>query len=265
MKRILLFLMLVLAMQTSRAQLYDIYIPSGVDLTDNQWHHDGYSIVEANNNRYLVVSPNSYNYYTLMPFDFFTVGRIINDAILSYCPYFYNNVLGWYVEGRYRSYFVYPYGTYVVLSYRPVFYDYYFAFRHVLHLNMRSFYWHRRFYTPRPLPHRQYNGRYGSRPNPPRGGVMHNRPPQRIGDGVRINPSHRSGGGMQNRPPQSPKTGITIPQRSGGNRQGRPSGGDFRSGSGRSGGSFQPSSGSGRGGGNSGPGRSGGSSGRGRR
>ena len=205
MKKILFFFAIfVSTIQISSAQVYDIYIPSEIVLTDNQWHIDGYSIVEANNNWYLVINPNGYNYYTLEPLDIPAFRYRSGDVVLSYKPYFYSNTLGWLVEGLRGSYFVTSFGRYIVLSSYPVYYDYYYAFNLARHLNMRNYYWHRPHYAPRPIPHHRpaYGpahrrpspnppGRPGSpvikpRPNqPPRGNGMYNRPPQ-------------------NRPPQSP-------------------------------------------------------------
>jgi hypothetical protein len=237
MKNILLFcLVFVLAIQTSQAQVYDIDIPSDVLLTDNQWHMQGYSIVEANNDRYLVINPNGYEYYTLKPFDVLYFRAMTGDIVFSFKPCFYQNTLGWFVEGRISNYFVYPYGGYVILNYHPVYYDYYYRFGHLKYLNMRNFYWHRPYYVPKPFPtHRPHHGPGVGRPpmqnRPPQrshGNGMQNRPPQRSnGNGMQNRPPQRSNGnGMQNRPPQrSHGNGIQNrpPQRSNGNgMQNRP-------------------------------------------
>lgn len=213
MKKILfLFLVFALAMQTSKAQVYDIYIPSGVVLTDNQWHTDGYCIVQAGDDRYLVINPNGYDYYTLQPFDVVDFTTRTGDVALSYKPYVYYNILGWFVEGRSHIYFAYPLGGYRVLSYRPVYYDYYYTFRFLRHLNMRNYYWYRPYYRPRPLPHhgpsyRPGNGHHPGYGRPPQGNHgpgIQNRPPQRNqGSGIQNRPPQRNqGSGVQNRPPQ---------------------------------------------------------------
>ena len=217
--------MLVLAMQVSKAQVYDIYIPDGVVLTDNQWHTDGYCIVQANNNTYLVITPNAYDYHRLQPFDVIAFGTRTRDVILSFKPCFYSNTLGWFVEGRRASYFVYPYGGYTILSFRPVYYDYYYRFSLLRHLNMRSYYWYRPHYRPRPLPPPHRPG-YHSRPpgynRPPQNPPRHpgqpsfrpgeNRPPQNPPRHPG-QPSFRPG---ENRPPQGHGTQIRPPQRSNG-------------------------------------------------
>lgn len=209
MKKILfLFLVFALAMQTSKAQVYDIYIPSGVVLTDNQWHTDGYCIVQAGDDRYLVITPSGYDYYTLQPFDVVDFTTRTGDVALSYKPYVYYNILGWFVEGRRYTYFAYPLGGYRVLNYRPVYYDYYYTFRFLRHLNMRNYYWYRPYYRPRPLPHHGPSYRPPRYDRPP----MHNRPHQSGPSGI------RQGG---NRPPQGHGTQIRPQQQSSPRQSGR--------------------------------------------
>jgi len=205
MKKVLfLLLMFVLTAQTSNAQLYDIYIPSDIVLTDHQWHMDGYCIVEANNNMYLVISPDGYRYYPLEPLNLQAFAEVTRDVLLSYRPYFRNNNIGWLVEGRRAFYFTDAYFNYVILTSYPVYYDYYYRFNRITYLNMRNYYWHRLHgYRPRPLPPR--GPRYGNghmrppkRERPPHNNGMGNRPPQRQDTPNR--PPQR--GSVQNRPPQ---------------------------------------------------------------
>ena len=215
--------MFTLAIQTSKAQMYDIDIPSGIVLTDNQWHMDGYCIVEANNNVYLVITPDGYEYFTLQPMDLLGFAALTREVILSYKPYFYNNKLGWFIEGRKAFYFSDPFCNYIILRTRPVYYDYYYNFNLLTHLNMRNYYWHRLHdYKPRPLPPR--GPRYGNghmrppkRERPPHNNGMGNRPPQRQDTPNRP----PQGGGVQNRPPQRQGSEARPPQGQG--SQSRPS------------------------------------------
>ena len=242
MKKVLfLLLMFVLTAQTSNAQLYDIYIPSDIVLTDHQWHMDGYCIVEANNNMYLVISPDGYRYYPLEPLNLQAFAEVTRDVLLSYRPYFRNNNIGWLVEGRRAFYFTDAYFNYVILTSYPVYYDYYYHFNRITYLNMRNYYWHRLHgYRPHPLPPRgRHYGNGHMRPpkreRPPRDNGMRNRPPQRSnGSATQSRPPQRSNGSAtQSRPPQRSNGSATQsrpPQRSNGNSHssGRSSGSSSR-------------------------------------
>lgn len=189
MRKILLFLMLVCAVQVSSAQVYDIYIPDGVVLTNNQWHTKGYSVVEANNNMYLVIYPDRYEYYQLRQLDIYAFGRKEADVFFSYKPYIYNNMLGWLVEGEKACYFVYPSGGHVILNWRPIYYDYWYDFGFKRYLDLSSYYWYRPNYVPRPVlrgePIYRLYLRPGYTPPPPVFGPLHRynyyppRPPHR--------------------------------------------------------------------------------------
>ena len=199
-------MLLVFAVQATNAQVYDIEIPSNVVLTDNQWHTDGYSIVEANDNVYLVLTPSGYSYYTLPPFDVAAFEAMSGDIVRSYRPY-YNHTLGWYVKGRRYSYF-YHAGGYNVIS-APVYYNYHYQFGYVRSLNLRNYYWYIPNYRIRPLRHwHEYR-------RPP----AHNRPPKHSG---------RSDVG-QNRPPQNNGTQTRPPQQNQSRQSGRSSAGQNRS------------------------------------
>ena len=204
MKKILfLFLVFVLAMQISKAQEYNIYVPGDIVLTDNQWHtDDGYTVVEANNNIYLVIDPNgSAEYYTLPPFNAFAVSALLEDVVYSHHPYFWRGHIGWFVEANKAFFFVYPPDCYVILRTRP---GYSYPYYSVPRFNIPRYYPPRPRYTPRPTPPPQpRQGAPNRPPQRPRDGVQ-NRPPQRSGgNGVQNRPPQRSGSGTQNRPPQN--------------------------------------------------------------
>lgn len=215
MKKILfLFLVLAFMMQPSKAQKYNVYVPSDVVLTGNQWQtSDGYTVAEANDDIYLVISPNgSAEYYTMPPFNTFAVSALLKDVIFSYHPYFFGNRLGWLVEGRLAFYFVHPPRDYCVLRTRPV-YSY-----PIPGFSIPRPYPQRPHYTPRPAPPQPRHGTPNRPPQHPRDGVQ-NRPPQNPGSGVQNRPPQRSGGnGVQNRPPQRSGSGTQNrpPQNSGG-------------------------------------------------
>ncbi len=201
MKKLLFLLMLMLSALISKAQVYDIYIPDGVVLTNNQWHMDGYSIIEANNYRYLVIHPNGYNYYNLPPFDVASFAYRTADVIVDYRPYFYNNTLGWFAKGQRASYFCYPYGGYIVLSVAPIYYNYWYQFERLRYLNMRYHYWFRPGYRPRPAP---YHRQPGYRPTPP----PRHTPHHGIGHKPRLQQQPN-----RNRPPQHIQRDNTLPPR----------------------------------------------------
>lgn len=215
----------VLAMQISKAQEYDIYVPGDIVLTDNQWHtDDGYTVVEANNNIYLVIDPNgSAEYYTLPPFNSFAVSALLGEVVYSKHPYFWRGHIGWFVEASRAFYFVYPPDHYAILRTRPVYSYPHYSFPR---FNIPRYYPPRPRYTPRPTPPPQpRHGTPNRPPQRPRDGFQ-NRPPQNPGSGVQNRPPQRSGGnGVQNRPPQrSGGNGVQNrpPQRSGSGTQNRP-------------------------------------------
>lgn len=140
----------------SRGQVYDIVVPSGVVLTNNQWHLDGYSIVEANNNQYLVITPESYQFCKLWPFDAFLFSRRVRDVVLSYKPCVYQNELGWFVEGRRFCYFARSNGSYSVLYALPTYYNYWFKFRYLRYVDLREYYWFNPRFVPTPMPYMRH-------------------------------------------------------------------------------------------------------------
>ncbi|MBQ7659546.1 MAG: hypothetical protein IJS26_02225 [Alphaproteobacteria bacterium] len=138
--------------------MYDFFVPNEVVLTNNQWHLDGYSIVEANNNQYLVFTPEGFQIYRLWPFDAFLFSQRVRDAVLSYKPCVYQHELGWFVEGRRFCYFARSSGSYSVLYTLPTYYNYWFDFRYLRYVDLREYYWFNPRFVPMPLtPPRHYD------------------------------------------------------------------------------------------------------------
>ena len=165
-KFLLLFLAFACSMQLASAQLDDIYLSDEIVLTDNQWHFDDYSVIEARNNNYLVVTPNAYYYRQLPPFNRYDFERLYNERVYSISPYVYDNAFGWYVKCAYYHYFYCPItGVCYRLSYIPVFYNFHYnVYRH-RHIDLRYWHW-------RP------NGRYHHLWKPPHHHHPHHKPPQ---------------------------------------------------------------------------------------
>ena len=214
MKKVLLFLVILFIGQNTFAQVNDIYVNDGVVLSGNQWHFDNYSVIEANDGNYLVVSPNGYNYQYLPAFVPRTFEHRYNERVYSFKPYVFNGCLGWYIDCPAHDYFCYPNGTLVTLSYVPVFHNFYYAVRHLRHINLRNWHWRRPgyYYKPHPYhpPHNHYRPPYQHHPN---GNVS--RPPQQHhpnGNVSRPPQQHRPNGNVS-RPPQQhrPNGNVSRP------------------------------------------------------
>ena len=271
-KFLLLFLAFACSMQLASAQLNDIYLSDEIVLTDNQWHFDDYSVIEATNNNYLVVTPNAYYYRQLPPFNRMEFERRYNDLVRSISPYVYDNYFGWYVQCVNYHYFYRPdTRVCIILSYVPVFYNFHYnVYRH-RHLDLRHWHWrptgryHHLWKPPhrpqpqhkppqhKPKPNAQKpspnqpsknNGvtkPYGPKPN---GGSSHTKPatpPSRNGN-VSKPATPPRGNGNVSRPSSPPSRGSsqtrpsTPPSRnSSGARQSPPSRGSSSSGRGGSG------------------------------
>ena len=199
MKKVLLFLAFALVMQVAQAQINEIYLSNGVVLTGNQWHFDDYSVMEANNGVYIIITPNGYNYYQLQHFDKLSFELAYSEIVYSVKPYIYNNQFGWYIRGHYRNYFYYPDGSVVVLSYVPTFYTFHYDVARLTYLNLRYWHWktaglyHHLWHKPHHYhhppqhhhhnhhPHHGHNGSH-NRPEPHRHGNSHATPPSRNGE-----------------------------------------------------------------------------------
>ena len=198
MKKLLLFLAFALVMQVASAQINDVYLSSGVVLTGNQWHFDDYSVMEANNGVYVIVTPNGYNYYQLQQFDKRSFELAYADVVYSMKPYIYNNQFGWYIRGHYRNYFYYPNGNIIVMSYEPTFYTFHYDVARLTYLNLRYWHWrtaglyHHLWHKPHHYhhppqkhhhnhPHPGHNGQH-NRPEPPKNGNSHATQPSRNGE-----------------------------------------------------------------------------------
>ena len=200
MKKVLFFLVCLFTMQIANAQVNDIYLRNGVILSDNQWHFDDYSVIEANNGVYLVITPNNHYYSQLLPFnrDYFEYAYGVN--VLAYKPYVYGGVLGWYVQGYYNNYFYNPeLNRCFALTYVPIFYDFYYSVYRLTHLNLRHWHWRKEgsyyhLWYPR---HHQHPPRSGHKVNP-----VHKNPPPRNGHQTRPPQGNPPRNGQQVRPPQ---------------------------------------------------------------
>ena len=210
-------LALLLGLQTASAQINDIYVRDGIVLTGNQWHFDEYSIMEANDYNYLVITPNQYYYYRLTPLNLGYLSGYYGDTMLECTPYVYSGTFGWYVRGRRYHYFCYPNGSMIRLSYVPVFHEFFYAISRLRHLNMRHWHWrHPRYhhlpgYRCLPNHHRPSLPGYNNKPHhgshPPQGHAgrppQNPRPPQ--GNVGRPPQNSRPPQGNVGRPPQNPR------------------------------------------------------------
>ena len=227
MKKVLLFLAFALVMQVAQAQINEIYLSNGVVLTGNQWHFDDYSVMEANDGLYVVITPNGYNYYQLQHFDKLSFELAYSDIVYSVKPYIYNNQFGWYVRGHYRNYFYYPSGSVIVLSYVPTFYTFHYDVARLTYLNLRHWHWrtaglyHHLWHKPHHYhhppqhhhhnhhPHHGHNGSH-NRPEPPRNANGHATPPSR-GTSVTKPATPPSRGTSVTRPATTtPSRGTTV-------------------------------------------------------
>lgn len=140
---------------------YNYDLDEDLVLTDNQWHLDGTSILEANNNQYLVVQGQNRVRRTLYQPDYDAYGRLWNGYIdnSSARPYYYNGNLGWAILCNALWYFIYPDGNWCRFSSSPNYYtDYYYPVRNCRHLNFYD--WH--FWQHRH--HYNYHGHCYDRP-----------------------------------------------------------------------------------------------------
>ena len=127
----------MISLTTVSAQSYldNVYLEDGVVLTDNQWHFGSYSVFETTNRGYLLVTPYGYSYHHLPVLKPYSIG---NDVIISYSPYVYEGVLGYYVVGKRKNWFYYPSGITVELYTRPSFWDIHYAVSNLRCLDLRN-------------------------------------------------------------------------------------------------------------------------------
>ena len=151
MKKIVLLALLLLSGVTASAQYYDYedsyydssydyVVGSNIDLTGEQWHLAGTSILAAANNLYLIIDGTNRFVRSLHHFDRGYYERLWRCRISSYRPYYYNGSLGWYIVANLINYFLYPDGRWVRLSVAPCYYAYHYDIAHRHRLNFRN--WH---------------------------------------------------------------------------------------------------------------------------
>ena len=212
MKKIFLMLAVVMtSLTTVSAQSYldNVYLEDGVVLTDNQWHFGSYSVFETTNRGYLLVTPYGYSYHHLPVLKPYSIG---NDVIISYSPYVYEGVLGYYVVGKRKNWFYYPSGITVELYTRPSFWDIHYAVSNLRCLDLRNWFW--RHSTPpawKPKPNHMHQ------PNPPYQDYRPSRPHH--GVNPPHNPPRNNNGNVGTSHPQRPvgnnpgNVGNSNPQR----------------------------------------------------
>ena len=158
MKKLVLLALLLLVGVTASAQYYDdaygdasyeYVIDPKIDLTGEQWHLAGTSILAATNNLYLIIDGADRFVRTLRYFDRGYYERLWRCRIASYRPYYHNGSLGWYIVANLINYFLYPDGRLVRLSAAPCYYAYRYDVAHRHRLNFYN--WH--FWKYRPRPH----------------------------------------------------------------------------------------------------------------
>lgn len=158
MKKLVLLALLLLVGVTASAQYYDdaygdasyeYVIDPEIDLTGEQWHLAGTSILAATNNLYLIIDGANRFVRTLRYFDRGYYERLWRCRIASYRPYYHNGSLGWYIVANLINYFLYPDGRLVRLSAAPCYYAYRYDVAHRHRLNFYN--WH--FWKYRPRPH----------------------------------------------------------------------------------------------------------------
>ena len=157
MKKIVLLALLLLSGVTASAQYYeedyvdpsyDYVVESNLDLTGEQWHLAGTSILAAANNLYLIIDGTDRFIRTLRYFDRGYYERLWHCRISSYRPYYHNGSLGWYIVANLINYFLYPDGRLVRLSAAPCYYAYHYDVAHRHRLNFYN--WHFWKYHRRP-------------------------------------------------------------------------------------------------------------------
>lgn len=145
MKRFLFLLFLIPGINSAHAQLTDVWINGNITLSNHQWHYDGLSIIATTGPKYLVITPEAYFYRTLPPYRTPYFLRSFQDRCQSYCPYFYNGRLGWYVAGyRYHYFYDIVAGTYLILDLLPTLRNFWLDLHALRHLDLRHWrYFHR--------------------------------------------------------------------------------------------------------------------------
>jgi len=217
-------LVCVLTVHISSAQLNDIYLSNDVVLSDNQWHFDDYSVIEATGNNYLVITPNRYYYNYLPPFSVFDFEMRYGDRVRYYKPYVYNGAFGWYVDCIYQDYFYCPSTMVCIrLSYVPVFYNFYYNIYRHRHIDLRCWHWrphghYHHLWKPPHRPHHHYD-----KPHRPHNGYDKPRPPKNDGYSKPHNSRPAPGVRPPSRPPQNPNVSRPHGQPNRGNAYSRPS------------------------------------------
>lgn len=187
MKKLLLLSALLWMTTAVNAQLNGIYIDDGIELSGSQWHFGNYSVIEANNSNYLVISPDGYCYRKLAAFVPERFEAAFGMRPQRYRPYVYGDYLGWYIEAGNKIYFNFPDGHIIELRTILPFHNYYYHIKGLHYLNLRNWHWRHNYRPFRP------NGYYYDF-NPPRrykpakpGHNRHmdrpGRPPRQRGDG----------------------------------------------------------------------------------
>lgn len=144
MKKILFILAICLFATSANAQKNGIPVDKRIYLTGEQWHYDNFSILEANNDYYMVISPKEYYYEKLEPMDREAFNTVVNDTILDCYPYVLKNSLGWYIRGKYLCYFYSRKGNLTVLHPQPLKYNYRYYVCLKLFIDLSRWHW----YTP---------------------------------------------------------------------------------------------------------------------
>lgn len=164
MEKFVLWAALLLWGVTASAQYYDedVYDASSyeymigpeIDLTGEQWHLAGTSILAAANNLYLIIDGPNCFIRTLRYFNRRYYENLWHCRIASYRPYYHNGSLGWYIVANLINYFLYPDGRLVRLSAAPCYYSYYYDIAHRHRLNFYNWHfwkYHRRPHYPAPI------------------------------------------------------------------------------------------------------------------
>lgn len=125
-----------------------IRVDDGIFLSGNQWHYDGFSILEANYNYYMVVSPQEYYYEKLPDFNPDSFYSSVNDTILSYQPYVYKGRLGWRIRGAVLFYFYDSDGKTTTLYPIPVSYKFDYFVKNKEYLDFSHWHWYRPYSNP---------------------------------------------------------------------------------------------------------------------
>lgn len=144
MKKIIFILAACLLSISAAAQKNGIPVDKRIYLTGEQWHYETFSILEANNNYYMVISPKEYSYEKLEPFDREKFDAVVNDTILDIQPYIFKKILGWYIRGKGLCYFYSPKGNITTLYPQPLKFCYQYFVCRKLFIDLSRWHW----YTP---------------------------------------------------------------------------------------------------------------------